>query len=96
MLTIRPIPAFNDNYIWLITHGDSADAFVVDPGDAAVVNDALRRERLTLAGILITHHHLDHVCGICPIWVEAEAESTSAQQIVPDIKKGHRPARGGR
>ena len=44
MLTIRPIPAFNDNYIWLITHGDSTDAFVVDPGDAAVVNDALRRD----------------------------------------------------
>lgn len=64
MLTIRPIPAFNDNYIWLITQGDSVQAFVVDPGDAAVVNDVLRQERLTLTGILITHHHPDHIGGL--------------------------------
>ncbi len=64
MLNIRPIPAFTDNYIWLVTPEDGPQAFVVDPGDPAVVNDALEREGLVLAGVLVTHHHLDHVGGL--------------------------------
>ncbi len=67
MLNIRPIPAFSDNYIWLITCGDSPEAFVVDPGDAAPVMAALDREGLTLAGVLITHHHFDHVGGLAQL-----------------------------
>lgn len=64
MLNIRPIPAFTDNYIWLVTSGNSRQAFVVDPGDADAVNAALQRDGLELAGILVTHHHLDHVGGL--------------------------------
>lgn len=63
MLTIKPISAYDDNYIWLIT-GDGPDAFVVDPGDAAPVLAALEEQQLNLAGILITHHHFDHVGGL--------------------------------
>lgn len=63
MLTITPIPAYDDNYIWLIT-GEGPDAFVVDPGDAAPVLTVLRERQLNLAGILITHHHFDHVGGL--------------------------------
>jgi len=64
MLTIVPIPAFDDNYIWLIYDQASHQAFVVDPGDAAPVLQALQKLELTLAGVLITHHHLDHVGGL--------------------------------
>lgn len=64
MLNIRPIPAFSDNYIWLVTRDDSRDAFVVDPGDGAVVEETLRHEGLNLTGILVTHHHFDHVGGV--------------------------------
>lgn len=63
MLTIDPIPAYDDNYIWLI-HDSAKNAFVVDPGDAAPVLAALRERELNLAGILITHHHFDHVGGL--------------------------------
>lgn len=43
---------------------DGAHALVVDPGDAAVVEQALRSLSLRLAGILVTHHHADHTAGI--------------------------------
>jgi len=61
MLSIIPIPAFRDNYIWLIRQG--ADAAVVDAGDAAPVIAYLERERLRLCAIICTHHHNDHVGG---------------------------------
>ena len=62
MTTIIPIPAFTDNYIWLLR--DGAHAVAVDPGDAAPVIAYLEREGLVLTAILATHHHGDHVGGI--------------------------------
>ena len=62
MLKVFPVPAFNDNYLWVID--DGCCAAVVDPGDAAPVVDYLERTSLTLTAILITHHHGDHVGGI--------------------------------
>lgn len=57
-----PLPALADNYIWLM-HDDNGNAIVVDPGDAAVVEQALANLQLTLRAILLTHHHSDHVGG---------------------------------
>ncbi|WP_250504233.1 hydroxyacylglutathione hydrolase [Caballeronia sp. AZ7_KS35] len=65
MRDIFPVPAFQDNYIWLICKGTSA--VVVDPGDAAPVKEALRRRGLTLTAILATHRHPDHVGGIAEL-----------------------------
>lgn len=62
MFEISLIPAFKDNYIWLLTAGPRAA--VVDPGDAAPVIAALEARGLTLDSILITHHHADHQGGI--------------------------------
>ena len=56
------IPAFKDNYIWLLRKG--ASAVVVDPGDADPVLKILDREKLVLDSILITHHHKDHQGGV--------------------------------
>jgi hydroxyacylglutathione hydrolase len=61
MPAIIPIPAFSDNYIWLVRAGPNAA--VVDPGDAGPVQAYLDRERLTLTAIINTHHHGDHVGG---------------------------------
>jgi hydroxyacylglutathione hydrolase len=65
-LQIRPIPAFQDNYIWMLVHGE--DAAVVDPGEAAPVLKALQRDGLTLTDIVVTHHHRDHVGGVAELY----------------------------
>ncbi len=62
MLNVLTIPAFQDNYLWLIH--DGTHAAVIDPGDAQPVLDALAAHGLTLAAILLTHHHPDHVGGV--------------------------------
>ena len=62
LMNLAALPAFSDNYIWLLH--DGRRAWVVDPGDAAPVQAALDANRLELAGILVTHHHPDHVAGI--------------------------------
>lgn len=59
---IVPLPAFKDNYIWLLRRG--RHAAVVDPGDAAPVREYLERHALSLCAILVTHHHADHIGGI--------------------------------
>jgi hydroxyacylglutathione hydrolase len=62
MFDVIRIPAFKDNYIWLLRQGSLAA--VVDPGDAAPVLEFLHGEGLSLSSILITHHHQDHQGGI--------------------------------
>jgi len=65
-MKLLALPAFSDNYVWMLH--DDHQAVVVDPGDAAPVAAALDAAMdgrgLALAGILVTHHHPDHVGGI--------------------------------
>lgn len=65
MLKITPIPAFENNYFWVIQPDPAqANVLVVDPGAAQPVLDYLETHRLTLDSILITHRHNDHIGGI--------------------------------
>lgn len=57
-----PLPAFTDNYIWMLH--DGRQAIVVDPGDSAPVLQALQQLGVQLKAILVTHHHADHVGGV--------------------------------
>lgn len=61
-LSVLAVPAFADNYLWLIH--DGVHAAVVDPGDAAPVLKTLKDRSLALTAILLTHHHADHVGGV--------------------------------
>lgn len=61
--TVEILPAFADNYIYLVVDEDLGLAMVVDPGDAEVVLKALQKRDLHLALILNTHHHKDHIGG---------------------------------
>jgi len=73
-IRITAIEALESNYIWMI-HNDQY-AVLVDPGCAVAAQRALTEHRLSLIGILITHHHLDHTAGIAaltqnnpiPVW----------------------------
>ncbi len=64
-MNIFPIPALKDNYIWILHNAHHA--VVVDPGDAAPVLDYIAAHQLKLAAVLCTHHHADHVAGVCQL-----------------------------
>ncbi|MBT9524526.1 MAG: hydroxyacylglutathione hydrolase [Rhizobacter sp.] len=64
-MNLLALPAFSDNYIWMLH--DGRQAIVVDPGEPAPVERALDAHGLALAGILVTHHHADHVGGLAAL-----------------------------
>lgn len=74
MVGIHAVPAFQDNYLWVIAQGERAA--VVDPGDSAPIERFLEAHSLELTAILATHHHGDHVGGLaglaahwrCPVF----------------------------
>jgi hydroxyacylglutathione hydrolase len=63
-LRVRPVRAFSDNYIWLVdSPTQPGRSLAVDPGDATPVQAELQRSGGSLAAILLTHHHPDHIGG---------------------------------
>jgi hydroxyacylglutathione hydrolase len=90
-MKLIPLPAFTDNYIWMLH--DARRALVVDPGDAQPVFEALERDGLQLAAILVTHHHPDHTGG-----VDALRDATGAPVYGPaheNIPKPFKPLAEG-
>lgn len=75
-MTLLPLPAFQDNYLWLLH--DGRKALVVDPGDAQPVLACLQQGGLQLEAILVTHHHPDHIGGL-----DAVREATGARVFGP-------------
>jgi hydroxyacylglutathione hydrolase len=61
-MNLLPLPAFSDNYIWLLQH--QGMALVVDPGESTPVNHWLKENNHRLDCILVTHHHGDHTGGV--------------------------------
>ena len=74
MVRIHGVPAFQDNYLWVLEDGRRAAA--VDPGDAVPIQRFLDERGLELTAILATHHHGDHIGGVpalvqrwkCPVF----------------------------
>ena len=62
-MNLISIPAFQDNYIWVLSE-DSGRCLIVDPGEAAPVLTAIEQNRWQPEAILLTHHHRDHVGGV--------------------------------
>lgn len=85
-MKLIPLPAFNDNYIWLLHH--NGRALVVDPGQSQPVLTALQEMGLQLDSILVTHHHGDHVGGVAEL-----VEACGAQVCGPALEKMPEPIR---
>jgi hydroxyacylglutathione hydrolase len=75
-MKLIPLPAFQDNYLWVLH--DGRRALVVDPGDAQPVLAFLQQTGLQLEAILVTHHHMDHIGG-----VDALRDATGAKVFGP-------------
>lgn len=65
-MNIIGLPTDYDNYIWVIRSDDAniREAWIVDPGESHRVIPYFQENQLSLAGILLTHHHYDHADGI--------------------------------
>lgn len=88
-MQIEALPAFIDNYIWLLRQADTA--VVVDPGDAGVVIDALQRHGLRLKAILLTHHHADHTAGVAALQAHVAASRQALDVYGPAAETARIP-----
>lgn len=85
-LEIVAIPAFADNYLWLIHDPESGETAVVDPGDPAPVLAELGRRGWRLTTIINTHWHPDHTGGNLAV-----KEATGATIVGPVAEEGRIP-----
>ena len=93
MFQLEPINAFADNYVWLLRSPDSLEVVLVDPGEASPVLQVLDEGGLSIAAILITHHHEDHVGGVGEILRKFPAPVFGpAWENIPTVDH---PVRGG-
>jgi hydroxyacylglutathione hydrolase len=76
------ISSFNDNYIWIIETDQGC--WVVDPGDAKPVISWLVANQQRIAGILLTHHHADHVGGVEALEAFAQTQQQTLTVWGPD------------
>jgi len=94
-MDVFAVPALSDNYIWFLCHGRRA--IVVDPGEAEPVLRALGERGLSLAAIVITHHHGDHVAGVPALTAQFDVPVHGpANEAVPIRGLTQRHGDGGR
>ncbi|TPV95305.1 MAG: hydroxyacylglutathione hydrolase [Myxococcales bacterium FL481] len=64
-ICVTPIPCLRDNYAYAVT--TEHEVWIVDPSEGPPITDFLGARRLALRGVLLTHHHHDHVGGVADI-----------------------------
>ncbi|MBS1971700.1 MAG: hydroxyacylglutathione hydrolase [Bdellovibrionales bacterium] len=63
MLKVSAVPILKDNYVFIPTNGQTKECVIIDPGQADAVKSFILKEHLRPRGILLTHHHWDHIGG---------------------------------
>ena len=90
-MTIIPLSALNDNYIWCCIDPNTGYVAVIDPSDAEPVITYLTAHDLKLSAVLITHHHWDHTGGIAGLRAEYQAP-VYGPETIPGITHPASPA----
>jgi hydroxyacylglutathione hydrolase len=94
-MNLISIPAFQDNYIWVLTD-DTNHCAIVDPGEAAPILQAIEENQWQPEVIMLTHHHHDHVGGVAELCAKfphlvvygpAETQNKGATRVVEDGEK---------
>ncbi|MHA8115149.1 hydroxyacylglutathione hydrolase [Kosakonia cowanii] len=94
-MNLNSIPAFQDNYIWVLSEDDGR-CLIVDPGEAAPVLRAIEEHQWQPEAILLTHHHNDHVGGVqalreafpdVVVYGPAETQHKGTTQVVAEGDK---------
>ncbi len=90
-MTVFPIPAFSDNYIWAIVDEEAKLFDCVDPGEAGPVLNYAQSNNLSLRAILLTHHHDDHIGGVgdlikafpsCEVYAPNDSRISNSKNVV--------------
>ena len=79
MLSVEPIKAYTDNYIWLVSTNEGS--IVVDPGESKEILNLVDSNKIDLKGVLITHHHYDHTNGLLDLTNKMNLEVYGPKKI---------------
>ena len=79
MLSVEPIKAYTDNYIWLVSTNEGS--IVVDPGESKEILNLIDANEIDLKGVLITHHHYDHTNGLLDLTNKMNLEVYGPEKI---------------
>ena len=79
MLSVEPIKAYTDNYIWLVSTNEGS--IVVDPGESEEILNLIDSNKIDLKGVLITHHHYDHTNGLLDLTNKINLEVYGPKKI---------------
>ena len=85
MLSVEPIKAYEDNYIWLVTTNEGS--IVIDPGESSKIIKLIDEKKIDLKGILVTHHHYDHTNGLKDLSDRFEIDIYGPKNNIVEINK---------
>jgi hydroxyacylglutathione hydrolase len=93
--SVYGIPAFNDNYLWALVQESTQRCLMIDPGCPRSVLSFLDKQALTLCGILLTHHHADHIGGVEALLSQTTAHIPVLGTHTGRIPQVNTPVQGG-